>query len=292
MQNKNLLLGVLLIIFGEFLLLAVGMIIKTLTADDVPTAQMVFLRSILSVALLMPWLMRKGISRLYTQRIGLHVARGVLGVTAMMCVFYSWGNLPLAQASLLKQTSPIFISIIAFIWLKESLGNKTILAIITGFIGVALIIDPGAENADLNIVIFVALAGAMLAGSAKVVVRKMSSTETPGRIVFYFSLVGMLVSAVPASWVWVSLNWTQVAAVIGIAILSTMAQFAITKAFSYAPAGQIGFYTYTSVAFAALFGWLIWNEVLSWQTILGILVIVAAGVLAALDKSRPKQPDH
>ena len=286
MQNKNVLAGVSLIIMGELLLLVVGMIIKTLTADDVPTAQMVFLRSVMSLALLMPWLMRKGISRLYTQRIGLHIARGTLGVTAMMCVFYAWGNLPLAQASLLKQTSPIFISIIAFLWLRESLGNKTILAIISGFIGVALIIDPGAENAHFNIVIFIALAGAMLAGAAKVVVRKMSDTETPGRIVFYFSFIGALVSAVPASWVWVSLNWMQVAAIVGIAMLSTAAQFAITKAFSYAPAGQIGFYTYTSVAFAALFGWLIWNEVLSWQTVLGILVIVVAGVLAALDRGR------
>lgn len=286
MQNKNVLLGISLIIGGELLLLMVGMIIKTLTADDVPTAQMVFLRSILSLALLLPWLMRKGISRLYTRRIGLHIARGVLGVTAMMCVFYSWGNLPLAQASLLKQTSPLFISIIAFLWLRERLGRKTILAIISGFIGVALIIDPGAENAHFNIVIFVALAGAMLAGAAKVVVRKMSTTETPGRIVFYFSLVGTLASAVPASWVWVSLNWFQLAAIIGIAALSTTAQFAITKAFSYAPAGQIGFYTYTSVAFAALFGWLIWHEVLGWQTILGILVIVVAGVLAALDRNR------
>ena len=290
MENKKILLGISLIILGELLLLLVGMIIKTLTADDVPTEQMVFLRSIISLALLVPWLVRKGISRIYTQRIGLHIARGVLGVTAMMCVFYAWGNLPLAQASLLKQTSPIFITIIAFLWLKESLGNKTILAIISGFIGVALIIDPGAENAHFNVVIFIALAGAMLAGSAKVVVRKMSTTETPGRIVFYFSLIGTLVSFVPAILVWVSLSWIQLAAILGIAMLSTTAQFAITKAFSYAPAGQIGFYTYTSVAFAALFGWLIWNEVLSWQTILGILVIVGAGVLAALDRNRPAKP--
>jgi len=286
MQNKNLLLGVSLIILGELLLLMVGMIIKTLTADDVPTAQMVFLRSILSLALLMPWLVRNGISRIYTQRFGLHFARGFIGVIAMMCVFYSWGNLPLAQASLLKQTSPLFISVIAFVWLKESLGKKTIIAIIIGFIGVTLIINPGTENAHLNIVIFIALAGAMLAGSAKVIIRKMSPTETPGRIVFYFSLIGTLVSVLPASLVWVGLNWIQMAAVTGIAVLSTMAQFAITKAFSYAPAGQIGFYTYTSVAFAALFGWLIWNEVLSWQTILGILVVLCASVLAALDRGK------
>ena len=89
MENKKILLGISLIILGELLLLMVGMIIKTLTADDVPTEQMVFLRSIISLALLVPWLVRKGISRIYTQRIGLHIARGVLGVTAMMCVFYA-----------------------------------------------------------------------------------------------------------------------------------------------------------------------------------------------------------
>jgi len=281
MQNHNIALGALLIILSELALLATGMIIKTLSSE-VPTEQIVFIRNLIGLFILIPWLIRKGISRLHTQRIGLHIFRGLVGLTAMVCLFYTWGHLPLAQASLLKQTSPIFIPIFAFFWIKESIGLKTIIAIFIGFIGVVFIINPGA--AQFNTVILIAIAGAMLAGLAKVIIRKMSSTETPGRIVFYFALIGTIVSAIPAMLSWVSLNWVQISSLFAIAVFSTIAQLSLSKAYSHAPAGQLGPYTYTSVAFAALFGWLIWDEVLSFNTLMGILVIVLAGMLAMTDR--------
>jgi len=110
--------------------------------------------------------------------------RGLVGLSAMVCLFYSWGHMPLAQASLLKQTSPIFIPIFAFFWIQESIGIKTIIAIFVGFLGVVLIISPAGESGSINMVVLIALLGAMLAGLAKVTIRKMSATETPGRIVF------------------------------------------------------------------------------------------------------------
>ncbi len=283
MQNHNIALGALLIVLSELALLATGMIIKTLSSE-VPTEQIVFVRNLIGLFILIPWLIRKGISRLHTERIGLHIFRGLVGLTAMVCLFYTWGHLPLAQASLLKQTSPIFIPIFAFFWIKESIGLKTIIAIFIGFIGVVFIINPGAGAAHFNTVILIAIAGAMLAGLAKVIIRKMSSTETPGRIVFYFALIGTIVSAIPAMLSWVSLNWVQVGSLFGIAAFSTIAQLSLSKAYSHAPAGQLGPYTYTSVAFAALFGWLIWDEVLSFNTLMGILVIVLAGMLAMKDR--------
>jgi drug/metabolite transporter (DMT)-like permease len=117
-----------------------------------------------------------------------------------------------------------------------------------------------------------------------VIIRKMSSTETPGRIVFYFASVGTIVSAIPAMLSWVSLNWVQFGSLVAIAVFSTIAQLSISKAYSHAPAGQLGPYTYTSVAFAAFFGWLIWGEVLNINTLIGILIIVLAGVLAMTDR--------
>ena len=281
MQNHNIALGALLIVLSELALLATGMIIKTLSSE-VPTEQIVFVRNLIGLFILIPWLIRKGKSRLHTQRIGLHIFRGLVGLTAMVCLFYTWGHLPLAQASLLKQTSPIFIPIFAFFWIKENIGLKTIIAIFIGFIGVVLIINPGA--AHFNTVILIAIVGAMLAGLAKVIIRKMSSTETPGRIVFYFALIGTIVSAIPAMLSWVSLNWVQISSLFAIAVFSTIAQLSLSKAYSHAPAGQLGPYTYTSVAFAALFGWLIWDEVLNFNALMGILVIVLAGMLAMTDR--------
>ncbi|MGK0270829.1 MAG: drug/metabolite transporter (DMT)-like permease [Cocleimonas sp.] len=283
MQNQNIALGAALIILSELALLATGMIIKSMSAE-VPTEQIVFVRNFIGLFILLPWLIRKGISRLHTKHISLHLARGLVGLTAMVCLFYSWGHMPLAQASLLKQTSPIFIPIFAFFWIKESIGLKTIIAIFIGFTGVILIISPNGDDAQFSSVMLIALMGAMLAGLAKVIIRKMSVTETPGRIVFYFALIGTIISAVPAMLAWVSLNWIQWGSLAAIAGFSTVAQLSISKAYSHAPAGQLGPYTYTSVVFAAFFGWFIWGEVLNINTVIGILIIVLAGGLAMTDR--------
>lgn len=283
MNNQNIALGAGLIILSELALLATGMIIKSISSE-VSTEQIVFIRNLFGLFILIPWLIRKGISRLHTKHIGLHLARGLVGLSAMVCLFYSWGHMPLAQASLLKQTSPIFIPIFAFFWINESIGLKTIISIFVGFLGVVLIINPFGGEASLNTVVLIALLGSMLAGMAKVIIRKMSSTETPGRIVFYFALVGTIVSAIPAMLSWESLSWVHYGALAGIAVFSTVAQLAISKAYSHAPAGQLGPYTYTSVAFAALLGWLIWDELLNLNTLFGILIIVLAGGLAMTDR--------
>lgn len=283
MKNQNIALGAALIILSELALLTTGMIIKSISAE-VSTEQIVFIRNLFGLFILIPWLIRKGISRLETKRIGLHISRGLVGLSAMICLFYSWGHMPLAQASLLKQTSPMFIPIFAFFWINESIGIKTICSIFIGFVGVVLIINPAGTEAQFNIAIFIALLGAMLAGLAKVIIRKMSATETPGRIVFYFALIGTLVSAIPALISWVSLTGLQWGALAAIAVFSTIAQLSISKAYSHAPAGQLGPYTYTSVAFAAFFGWLLWDELLNYTTFAGILIIVLAGILAMTDR--------
>ena len=283
MKTQNIALGAALIIVSELALLATGMIIKSISSE-VSTEQIVFVRNLFGLFILIPWLIRKGISRLETKHAGLHIGRGLVGLTAMVCLFYSWGHLPLAQASLLKQTSPMFIPIFAFFWINESIGPKTILSIFIGFAGVILIINPAGTDAQFNSIILIALLGAMLAGLAKVIIRKMSATETPGRIVFYFALIGTLVSAIPALLSWASLTWLQWGSLAAIAVFSTIAQLSISKAYSHAPAGQLGPYTYTSVAFAAFFGWLIWDELLNYITFAGILIIVLAGILAMTDR--------
>jgi len=286
-MKNNIALGALLITASELSLLFTGMIIKQISSD-VPLEQIVFLRNLIGLTLLLPWLFNKGINRLHTQRISMHIFRGIVGVSAMVCMFYAWGHLPLAQAALLKQTSPLFIPIIAYLWLQERIGKKTIMALFIGFIGVAMIINTDTkddiQNNSFNFAIIIAVIGAVLAGVAKVSIRTMRSTETPGRIVFYFALIGTLVSVIPAILAWVELSWMQLAYLGGIALFSTIGQLLLSKAYGLAPAGQLGPYTYTSVIFAALFGWLIWGEVLLINTWIGIFIIIFAGILAIRDR--------
>lgn len=276
MDTRNLYLAAGLIVASEIFLVLSGMIIKQLT-DALPLELIVFFRNIFGLALLMPWLLRHGSGALRTQKLHFHFMRGAIGVTAMSCLYYSWQYLPLAEAALLKQTAPFFIPLIAFWWLGESIPVLARWAILVGFIGVLLILNP--TDGTLNLAVLIALFGAMLGATAKVTVRRMSDTESPQRIVFYFALFGSLIIAIPAVNHWQTPTLIQAGWLFAMAITSTCAQLLLSKAYGMAPAGQLGPFTYTSVGFAALTGWLFWQEMLPLLSWAGLVLIVGAGLM-------------
>ena len=274
--------GALLIALAELFLVCSGMIIKQISAD-LPTEIIVFFRNLFGISLLLPWLMRNGISVIKTNHLRFHFMRAAIGVSAMTCLFYSWGHLPLAQAALLKQTAPFFTPILAFLWLGERLSLATKIAIFLGFFGVCFILQP-AEGV-INYAVLIALFGAMLSGFVKVVVRRMGATESPQKIVFYFAVFSSLIASVPAIYSWQMPTIEQVGWLFLLAIASTFAQLSLSKGYSLAPAGSLGPFTYISVVFAALLGWWIWDELLALNTMLGIFLVVTAGFLALAGKN-------
>ncbi len=282
-------LGAMLILASELFLVVSGMVVKQVSAE-LPTEVIVFARNLFGLVLLLPWLWRNGWCAVRTRQLHLHFMRAAVGVVAMTCLYYSWGQLPLAQAALLKQTAPFFMPLIAFAWLGERIGSFTKVAILIGFAGVYLILNPA--DGTLNLAVMVALAGAMLGALAKVVIRRMSGTESPQRIVFYFALFSALISAGPALLVWVLPTPTQLAWLVTMAVTSTIAQLLLSKAYGLAPAGQLGPYTYASVAFAALFGWWLWDEMLALTSWIGICLVVGAGALAMRKPRREAVAQH
>lgn len=285
MESSQIYRGAMLLVLSEFFLVCSGMVIKQL-AGELPTEQIVFARNIFGLMLLLPWILRKGTRAIRTEKLHLHFMRAAVGVTAMSCLYYSWGHLPLAQAALLKQTGPFFMPIIALWWLGERVSALVKWSITIGFVGVVLILNP--TEGTLNFAVLIALFGAMLGALAKIVIRKMSTTEPAKRIVFYFALFASILSAIPAAFVWVSPTLVQLGWLLLMAITSTVAQLLLSKGYGMAPAGQLGPFTYSSVALAALFGWWLWDENLALSSWLGILVVTIAGVMAMQGKSTQK----
>ncbi len=284
MKTNNFIIGAALILVSEMFLVLSGMVIRQVSAE-LPTEMIVCFRNLLGLMLFLPWLVRKGPSVLHTTKLRFHLMRAGVGVTAMTCLFYTWGQLPLAQAALLKQTAPFFTPLVAFWWLKERIRLQVKLAILVGFIGVAFIINP--QEAAINIGILIALTGACLGALAKVTVRRMTDTESPQLIVFYFAFFAALLSAIPAWLTGAGLTLIQFGWLVVLAATSTVAQLLLSKAYGMAPAGQLAPYTYGSVAMAALLGWLVWGEVLGLNTLLGILLVSCAGVVAMVGKREP-----
>lgn len=280
---NKLLQGALLILLGEALLAVMGAIIKHLSLD-LPTEVIVFYRNLFGLLLLLPIVFNSGFSSLKTQKFHLHLLRAGVGLTAMYGFFYVLGNMPLAEAFLVKLTTPFFMPIIAAIWLGESIRRKNVAAIALGFIGVIFILRPGTDA--FTPIALIGIGAAFLAGSAKVTIRLMGSTESSVTIVFYFGVISSVLAAIPLLWSWqvpLAHNWPWIV-LMGLA--GTLGQLALTRAYRIANPGQIGPYVYSSVVYGAALGWFIWGESLMISTIIGSALIILAGIL---NLSRPKK---
>lgn len=277
MAQDNLARGALLLIAGELLLAVMAAMIKHLSLQGLPSELIVFARNALGLVFLFPILFSTGgLGQLRTQRIGLHLLRATTGVAAMFCFFYTIAHVALAEAILVKMTAPFFLPLTAMLWLGDRVTLRTWLAILLGFVGVAIIMRPG--TGAFNPVLLIALLSAALMGVAKVSIRKMADTEPPRRIVFWFGAFSTLISAVPLLWVDTWPSTTQFGWMLAIGLVATIAQICMTTAYQLASPGKVGVYNYTAVIWAASLGWLIWDERLHWTFLLGTLLIVSAGI--------------
>lgn len=260
-------------------LLFAGMGVAVRYASEVVTTEMVvFMRNFFGLVALVPWLIQpSGFQALRTQRLPAHLFRAVVGLSAMYCFFFALAHLHLAEAVILNYSSPLFIALFAMLWLSERPGRRVLAAIVIGFIGVGLIVKPGAGVWSPAAIIGVG--AGILTALAMVGIRNLSVTEPTRRIVFYFSFLATLFSAVPLIWGW----QTPPLAIVGAMALAgtgaTAAQLLLTKSYSLVPAAMVGPYTYASVIFAAILGWLLWGEIPELSSFAGAALIVASGIM-------------
>ncbi|MBU2113021.1 MAG: DMT family transporter [Gammaproteobacteria bacterium] len=268
--------GALLLLLAEACFAGIGAIVK-FTSGTASEVQVVFFRNFFALLLMLPFLYRHGFSLLKTKRWYLHASRALTGIISMYCFFYVLARLPLAQGMLVLLLSPFIVPIIARFWLKERPSRVTLLGIALGFVGVLLAL-PGADT-GVQAIMLVALLSAVLVAVTKTTIRYMSDTEPAVRIVFYFSLLTAVLSAIPVPFYWQPLNNEVWLAFVGMGILAAIGQLAMTRAYAIAPASDIGMWTYSSVIFAGLFGYLFWQEQVTLAWFGGVLVIFYAGYI-------------
>ncbi|HKJ87326.1 MAG TPA: DMT family transporter [Gammaproteobacteria bacterium] len=276
------------IVASAFMFALTGATVKAASAR-LPHTEVVFFRSFLGLVALTPWLIRSGVAGLRTHHPGLHLFRGLTGLTAMYCFFYALGHLELATAVLLNYSAPLFIPFIAAVWLGEPVPRALRWAIPIGFLGIALILKPGAGM--LKPAALLGLVAGILAAVAFVAVRRLHASEPTTRIVFYFGVISTLGSALPLAWTWqtpVADLWALLGAM---GASATGGQLLLTRAYAFAPAAQVGPFTYAVVIFSAAVGWVVWGEVPGPLAILGAALVILAGALAIRKRgSRTSRP--
>lgn len=283
---NRLLLAAAQITLAELMFASMGATVKVAALSGMSNEMLVFLRNVLGILLLAPLLAHAGRGALSTAVPHLHLVRAIMGVSAMYCFFYALGHLALADGMLLKMTAPIFIPAIAYLWFAERPSMLALIALPIGLLGVLLVLRPGG---DFNLVALIGLAGGFFAAVAKATVRRLGRSEPPDRTVFYFAMLGGLVSSVPLFWAWQMPQPAQWGYALAIALLGTLGQMLMTRGYAGAPAAQVAPFTFFSVVFGGLYGYLFWDELLDGWFVAGASLIAMAGIMAARGRIKQRE---
>ena len=270
--------GAFWILIAAGLLTAMGAMVKHL-GRDIPPVQMVFFRSLVAISVILPFMVRSGWAGFRTKRPGMHLFRTLMGTLGMVCVFYAFANLPLAETIAIVFSRPLFAVWLAILFLGETVGWRRITAALVGFAGVLVMVRPGSAAFDPASLF--AVTAAVTAGSIAVIIKKMSATESTSSIILWFSVGSAVITAIPAIIVWMPPTPIQWAYLILIGIVGSTGMVALTKGFSTGETSFVTPFDYSRLLYATALGFFIFGETPDVWSVVGALIIVSSGYYIA-----------
>ena len=275
---------------ASLLFACMGVCVK-LAAETHSAVEITFYRSFISLIIMFGLVRLRGV-RLATAHWRWQISRGVVGFSALFAYFYAITLLPLATAVTLNYTSAIFLAIYLALAGMRMRGGM-LGALVVGLVGVTLLLKP-TLHADQLTGGLVGLGSGILAGMAYFSVRELGARGEPEmRTVFYFSLVS---SACAALWLMFSelhaVDLRSALLLLGVASFATVAQLAMTRAYTRGKTLMSAALAYSTVIFSSLFGALLWGEVLSMVAWFAIALIILSGIAAThFSRASPVEQD-
>lgn len=258
-------------------------------AAGVSLPEIVFFRTLPASVLLFALARVRG-ERIATRHWSLHALRSVLGICAMFAGFYAVSRLPLATATTLDYTTPLFILAYLIVLARRHITPQIAFAMVGGFAGVVVLLRPTLETGE-TLAFLAGLGGGALAAIVYALIRRLGDAGEPAwRIVFWYSLSGTVVAGALIPFSPRSEYSAQATTALGaVGFVGLLAQLAMTRAFSTGPTTLLACLQYSTVAFAAVYGVLIWNDTLSTASVVGLGLIVLSGIVALRRADKPIQ---
>lgn len=279
--------GLALRLVAIFFLASLAALIKLGEARGVTLAETMFFRQLCALPVVLGWLALGpgGLGAIRTTRLGGHATRTVVGLIAMFFNFGSIMLLPLAEATTLQFTVPIFATLLGALVLGEPTGWHRWGAVVAGFTGVVIVAQPGGGHI-MPLGALVGLTAALLVAIVSILLRQLGRTESAGTTVFWFTLL----SLPPLGLAWAldarahdAATW---AILIGVGITGGIGQIALTAALRFAPVSTALPMDYSSLLWATLYGWLIFGVWPTPATWIGAPIIIASGLYIAWRERR------
>jgi len=261
-------------------------IVKWASQQGVPVFETVFFRNAFAFVPLGIYIARtSSFAILRTSRPLGHLTRAAVGLSGMVCGFLAVSHLPLTEATALSFTSPLFMTALSALILREHVGPHRWGAVAVGFVGVLIMARPDPHHMA-TVWTLVALLAAVGAAGAMVAIRQIATTEPGPRIVFYFTLAGVVVGlcSLPFGWVMPSPQTLGLLVVGG--LLGGVGQLLLTEALRVAPIAAVAPFDYAQFLWASLIGYAVWDETPRHATLWGAALVAASGLYIVYRETR------
>jgi len=270
--------GALWLVSGGFIFTATSAMIRLLSSQ-IESVQTAFFRAVISVILLLPMIAAGRVQPWHSKRLAGHFWRTAMGTASMVLGFYAVSMLPLADATAIAFSQPLFSVVVAAAIAGEKVRWRRWSATIIGFAGVLVMVRPGEGSLQLGAL--VALANAAAVAVSILLVKRLSDSETPLMILTQFAIFSTVLLALPAIlvWRWPDL-WGWILAV-GIALSATIGQYFWVQAFKSGEMSAVAPFEYMRLPFAVFVGWLVWGEMPVIWTYIGAAIVIGSALYIA-----------
>lgn len=264
----------------------VGMSTSIKAAGDVPAGQIVFFRSFFAVFPILIFLAfrRELRTAVVTKRPLNHIARGVVGVTAMGFSFFALTRLPLPEAITLNYAQPLLVVVFSALFLGETVRIHRWTAVAVGLLGVVIVSWPNLSllstglGDEETLGVIAALVGAAMSAVAMLLVRNLVHTERTSTIVLWFSLTASVMALLSIPFGWQALSWEQTALLVTAGFCGGIAQLFMTEAYRHAEASTVAPFEYTSLILGIAVGYFVFGDLPTIYTLVGGAIVIGAGI--------------
>ena len=269
-------LGVLCMVAAILVLCSTDAIVKWST-NNIDPIQIGFSRFVVSLIMVL-WLVGRshpGFAVLRTKRPIEHAARAFCAAVELTAFYIAISLIPLPTAMSIVSASPIFGTLLGVVFLRERLRLGGWLAVLAGFIGMLLVVQPEEGTGSVPGTVAV-LTSVVLWCFAQLFARRLSTTESNLTILFYYAIGGVIILGLATPFVWVHPTPLEWAGLLAIGIFGCVGQYLLILSLRYAPLSLLAPFEYTALVWASLYGYIFWGDFLGPIAIVGVAIIIAA----------------
>ena len=256
-------------------------------SENLGVFQILFLRSCVSLAIVMPLIVARGGRLLRTDRIGMHMARNGVNFAAQAAWTYGVAMLPLAAVTALEFSTPVWVALLAALFLGERLSRHRVIAVVSGFVGVLIILRPGVEAVQLAAL--VVLGSALCFATSNVIAKALTRTEGTLTIVIWMQIMQLPIGFLACIWNWTDPAWSDAPWLIVIGCTGLSAHYAMAKAFSLADATVVMPVDFLRLPLAGLVAYAVYREPVSIFVFLGAALMFAGNFHSVWQERRERR---